>query len=267
MNTEWKNKNANIILFEETDTSYSNDDSLITEHDDGSITIEIKMQPCKDVKDLYYKTSKYHNVIITNPIFDGTAMIGFKHPITNQQFIKTSDFYERQQICNTMYQEKGFNNFDFKNQSWFQISVLLFEYYDLGSWNGILSHLSENQRDLYLQYPISQCIGRHDDDDEHLKDTLKQHGTNNKYTVDIVKSFSCVLWKRTDDWIVPTPYDVFEEFDLNNPKHTHIPYGEYILHAGSYGNLRTKLSFNVNYYSFSMIKKLLKKRIHSTKTY
>ena len=54
------------------------------------------MQPCKDVKDLYYKTSKYHNVIITNPIFDGTAMIGFKHPITNQQFIKTSDFYERQ---------------------------------------------------------------------------------------------------------------------------------------------------------------------------
>ena len=96
MNTEWKNKNANIILFEETDTSYSNDDSLITEHDDGNITIEIKMQPCKDVKDLYYKTSTYHNVIITNPIFDGTAMVGFKHPITNQQFIKTSDFYERQ---------------------------------------------------------------------------------------------------------------------------------------------------------------------------
>ena len=131
-------------------------------------------------------------MIITNPIFDGTAMIGFKHPITNQQFIKTSDFYERQQICNTMCQEKGFNNFDFKNQSWFQIYVLLFEYYDLGSWNGILSHLSEDQRDLYLQYPISQCIGRHDDD-EHLKDTLKQHGTNNKYTVDIVKSFSCFM--------------------------------------------------------------------------
>ena len=53
-------------------------------------------------------------MIITNPIFDGTTMIGFKHPITNQQSIKTSDFYERQQICNTMYQEKGFNNFDFK---------------------------------------------------------------------------------------------------------------------------------------------------------
>ena len=115
-------------------------------------------------------------MIITNPIFDGTAMIGFKHPITNQQFIKTSDFYERQKICNTMYQEKGFNNMDFKNQSWFQISVLLFEHYDLGSWNGILSHLSENQRDLYLQYPISQCIGRHDD--EHLKYTQK-YGTNN----------------------------------------------------------------------------------------
>ena len=53
-------------------------------------------------------------MIITNPSFDGTAMIGFKHPITNQQFIKASDFYERQKICKTMYQEKGLNNLDFK---------------------------------------------------------------------------------------------------------------------------------------------------------
>ena len=72
------------------------------------------MQPCKDVKDLYYKTSRYHNVIIAKPIFDGSAMIGFKHPV-NQQFIKTSGFYERQKKCNTMYQEQGFNNMDFKN--------------------------------------------------------------------------------------------------------------------------------------------------------
>lgn len=253
-----KNKGVDIILFEETDTSYSKNDSIITEHDDGSITIAIPMPPCKDVKDLYHKTSTYHNVVITNPIFDGTSLIGFKHPITNQQFIKTSDFYERQKICNEMYQEKGFNNLVFKNQSWFQISVLLFELYDLGSWNGILSHMSENQRNLYLQHPISQCIGRHDDDG-HLQDVFKKSGTNNKYTMDIVKSFSNVLSNRADDWIVPTPYDVFENFDVNNPKHVEIPYGEYILHAGSYGTLRTKLKFNVNYYSFSMVSKLLKK--------
>jgi len=227
------------------------------QNNDGKITIEIKMPPCKDVKELYYKTSKHHNVVITNPIFDGTAMIGFKHPLTNQQFIKTSDFYERQKICNTMYQEKGFNDLAFKNQSWFQISVLLFEHYNLGSWNGILSHLSENQRDLYLQHPISQCIGRHDDD-EHLKDTLQKSGTNNKFTFDIVKSFSSVLLNRTDDWIVPTQYDVFEEFDINNPQHVKIPYGEYILHTGSYGNPRTQLKFNANYYSFSTINKFLR---------
>ena len=64
------------------------------------------MNPIKDVKELFYKTSKYHNVIITNPIFDGTNLNGFIHPTRQQQFIKTTDFYERQKICNTMYQEK-----------------------------------------------------------------------------------------------------------------------------------------------------------------
>ena len=53
------------------------------------------MPPCKDIKQLYYKTSKYHNVVITNPLFEGNDLIGFIHPITNQQFIKTSDFHER----------------------------------------------------------------------------------------------------------------------------------------------------------------------------
>ena len=69
MMMELKNKTVDIILFEETDTSYSNNDSIITEHDDGSITIEVNMPPCKDVKELYYKTSKYHNVIIASPIW------------------------------------------------------------------------------------------------------------------------------------------------------------------------------------------------------
>lgn len=52
---------------------------------------------------------------------------------------------------------------------------------------------------------------------------------------------------------------MFENFDVNNPKHTKIPNGEYILHAGSYGDVRTKLKFNANYYSFSTINKLLKR--------
>ena len=56
-----KNKTVDIILFEETDTSYSNDDSVITEHDDGSITIAIKMPPCKDVK-IYI--IKHQNIIM-----------------------------------------------------------------------------------------------------------------------------------------------------------------------------------------------------------
>ena len=166
------------------------------------------MLPCKDVKELYYKTSKYHNVVITNPIFDGKDLIGFKHPITNQQFIKTSDFYERKKVCNKMYDEKGFEELVFKNQSWFQISILYFEYYDFGLFKGILSHHSETQRMIYIQHPISQCIGRHDDD-QHLEDRHKKCGTNNKSTFDIVKSYSSVFLHSNECWIVPTSYDVF----------------------------------------------------------
>ena len=256
-NGKEKNKNADIILFEETDTTYSDFDNSIIKYDDGRMEIILKMPPCKDVKELYYKTSKYHNVVITNPIFDGKDLIGFKHPITNQQFIKTSDFYERKKVCNKMYDEKGFEELVFKNQSWFQISILYFEYYDFGLFKGILSHHSETQRMLYIQHPISQCIGRHDDD-QHLEDRHKKCGTNNKSTFDIVKSYSSVFLHSNECWIVPTSYDVFVEFDINNPKHTEIPYGEYILHSGSYGDERTKIKFNVNYYTFRSIRKLLK---------
>ena len=86
-----KNKNADIILFEETNTyNVDDNDSEIVEDENGSITIHVKMNPIKDVKELFYKTSKYHNVIITNPIFDGTNLNGFIHPTRQQQFIKTT---------------------------------------------------------------------------------------------------------------------------------------------------------------------------------
>ena len=139
----------------------------------------------------------------------------------------------------------------------FNISKLFLEYYDLGSFDGLLSHHSEEQRNLYLEHPISQYIGRHDDDNK-LEDRHKPSGTNNTYTFDIIKSYSSVLLHRKDYWLVPSAYDVFEEFDMNNSEHINIPYGEYILHSGSYGRLRNKMKWNVNYYSFSMIRELLK---------
>ena len=43
-------------------------------------------------------------------------MYGFVHPIT-KQLIKTNDFYKRKEICDKMYNELGYNELKFNNQS------------------------------------------------------------------------------------------------------------------------------------------------------
>ena len=100
---------------------------------------------------------------------------------------------------------------------------------------------------MYIQHHLHQFIGRCDNDD-CLKDAHKPQGTNNNTTFDIYKAYSSVLLNRSDYWLKPSPYDVFEDFDINSDEHTQIPYGEYILHAGSYGDKRTKIKWNANYY-------------------
>ena len=219
-----KNKDADIILFQDDDidTTYSEDDGRIIEHDDGTTTVEIPMQICKDVKDLIHRISNFHNVIITNPIFEGKELVGFIHPITKQQFIKTSDFYKRKKVCDMMFAETQFEELFFKNQSWFQISKLFLGYYDLGSFDGLSSHHSEEQRNLSLENPISQYIGRHDDDNK-LEDRHKPSETNITYTFDIIKSYSSVSLHRNAYWVVPSAHDEFEKFDMNNSKHINIP--------------------------------------------
>ena len=126
----------------------------------------------------------------------------------------------------------------------------------MSSFDWLLSHHSEEQRNLYLEHPISQYIGRRDDDN-NLEDRQKASGTNSKHTFDIIRSYSSVLLHRKDYWIVPSAHDVFEEFHMNNSEHISIPCGEYTLHSGSYCKLRNKIKWNVNDYSFSMIRELL----------
>ena len=106
---------------------------------------------------------------------------------------------------------------------------------------------------------MHQFIGQSDNDND-LKNTHKQRGTNDTTTFDIVKEFSAVLLHRVNAWLMPSPYDIFEDFDINCDEHINIPCGEYILHSGSYGDELSMIKWNVNYYSYSTIRELLKRQ-------
>ena len=92
-----RTKNADIILFQdETIQPIINiEDTIFKDEITGETTISIAMCNNKDVTEILHKTSNHHNMIITNPIFEGRALVGFVHPKTKQQFIKTTDFYKR----------------------------------------------------------------------------------------------------------------------------------------------------------------------------
>ena len=160
-----------------------------------------------------------------------------------------------------MYNDKKFNKLSFVNQTTNKISKLFYEYYDIGVWNVLLSHLSKLDHKLYKTYPICQFVGRIDDD-EYLQYRFKACGTKNIWTFDIIKSYSAVLKKRTDNWVIPSAFDCWEHFDINSENHKEIPPGEYILRSGSYGDERTCIKWTSNQYSYATIRKLLERNIY-----
>ena len=91
------------------------------------------------------------------------------------------------------------------------------------------------------------------------KNTHKPQGTNDTTTLDIIKSYSSVLLHSGNHWLIPSLYDVFEDFDINNDEHIRIPYGEYILYAGCYGDELSMIKWTGNYLSYDTIRKMLKR--------
>jgi hypothetical protein len=117
-----------------------------------------------DIRELMEFVNNYDN-IITIPIFQrDRTPTGFKHPITGQVFTLTNDFYRRQTFCDLMYNEKHYDEFRFRNQSWLKLATLYMNYYKLGDFDDCLGNLSETDRQMYKNHPSQQFIGRRDDD-------------------------------------------------------------------------------------------------------
>jgi hypothetical protein len=112
---------------------------------------------------------------------------------------------------------------------------------------------------MYLKNQISQPITRHDDDDVVKKLAGNKSGHKDTYTFDANKHYSSVLKFRKKSYILGTMWDTSEEF--NETVHGGIPYGAYLLRQSNYYCPDTKMFFNHNLYSYTVIKELLHKNI------
>ena len=107
-----------------------------------------------------------YNVLITNILDDGKhgAPAGIIHPLTNQLYLFQESYHQRKEICDLLHKYSNNDAFRWKVQSVLQLSSLVAEHLDLVDTNVVKSELSKEDRDMYINNPISQPIARDDDD-------------------------------------------------------------------------------------------------------
>ena len=130
------------------------------------------------------KVSERHNGVITNIMEDGKygTPIGFGHPITNQLYLWQTSYHERKEMCDTLHKYSHNDAFRWKAQSVMQLSLLVAEQLDLVDMKAVLSELSKEDREMYMQNPISQSIARDDDDEDMRKIYKRSSGYKHVYT-------------------------------------------------------------------------------------
>ena len=69
------------------------------------------------------------------------------------------------------------------------------KFYNLGEFNQLLSNMSESDREINETYLLIQKIGR-SENDNLLSLRMRNSGTNNVYTFDIVKSRASISHNR-----------------------------------------------------------------------
>ena len=248
-----------IEYFEKAEELAYGDNSEYNEYKDGiqknKNAVRIFFEGNSErVESMLVKVASKYKSLIPEVIHDDGAISGFRHPVSKQIFLLTSDYYERKQTCDELYKSKGFEDFKFKNQSWFQVGKLVLEYMDIALWDNLMTDLSEEQHELYSKHHSSGYICRHDDDG-WLKLQGKESGTSNIVTVDGIKQFSSLLKFRKENYVNPEPFEDWVDFD--ETIHIGIPPGWYILRPGSYGCDRTKVRFFRNFYSYAQVRRMI----------
>ena len=111
---------------------------------------------------LVQTASKYKN-LLPEIIHDDGAISGFKHPVSNQVFLLTSDLYGRKQKREELYTTKGLKTLNLKISPGFRLAKLIWEYIDIAAWGNLMTDLSEEQHELFTKQRSNGYICRHDD--------------------------------------------------------------------------------------------------------
>ena len=248
-----------IEYFEKAEELAYGDNSEYNEYKDGILknknAVRIFFEGNSErVENMLVKVASKYKSLIPEIIHDDGAISGFRHPVSKQIFLLTSDYYDRKQACDELYKSKGFEDFKFKNQSWCQVGKLILEYMDIGFWDNLMTNLSEEQHELFSKHHSSGYICRHDDDG-WVKLQGKESGTSNIVTIDGIKQFSSLLKFRKENYVNPEPFEDWVDFD--ETLHLGIPPGWYILRPGSYGCDRTRVRFFRNFYSYAQVRRMM----------
>lgn len=167
---------------------------------------------------LMYDVQEKSKTMIEYIKFNNGKPTAFQHPITKQIYELTDRFYERETILKFLASKYGKLLIDFKNQSYTQISQLIFDN-EFGYTKQLKSNLSNKLFDLFEQYKIQPYCRT---TTLNPKDFIQG---SDCFGFDICKSYSSALICNDVSFSIFQPFD---EPQLYNEKIKLVP-GEYFI--------------------------------------
>ena len=251
-----KNMDANVILYEDIDIADISQSINLDDNEEAKITMTDQKTMSITYKMIVH-VNFVLNIQITHYLCDdrSSKIIGFIDPITNRKFMRAdANYYKRKMMIDALFSKHQADDLKWKNQSYCQIASLIAKHCGFVEMSKITSQLSELDWNLYNTHGRTQAIARNDNDN-YLKYDNKEAGTNSIYTIDINKCYINIGMNKDDKWIVPSGFDTWTDF--NFAEHHHIPYGEYMLKNGFYGNPETLIMYDAGPHTNQVINHLL----------
>ena len=247
-----KNNDASVLYYpdDQVEEHIDPDDDNFTAYEqiDGSLSITYKM-----IQYLSFEKG----IQLTNILCDSrkSTIIGFIDPRTNKKYMATDkDYYVRRNIINHLYNKHRHPQLIWKNQSFSQISVLIATFFGFIDSNILISKLTNSDWESYKYKGRTQVICQADDD-HYLENNELTASTNNINTMDSIKCYTSIGIHRDEPFIVPNAFDTWRAFDFSIDHD--IPFGEYELKDGVYGDLSTLIIYDAGRHSYYTIRYLL----------
>lgn len=204
----------------------------------------------KEVSDLtmlLVDVSKTFNAAVEAIDFYDCKVSAFKHPTKSIVFVAGDEWDARKAICDKFFIETRFVDFEFRNQSWGQISRTIFDY-KFGRFEK--SHYSSDLMTIFEQYPVSAYRTCENKDVVGFK------------SVDIRRCYTSILMENTEPWPVYGPFDGVKPVLIKSS--ADIKPGEYFINRSFYMGLgsifgaKGSIFVSRGWYDNAFIKSVLK---------